>query len=71
MRVVTKKITPFYAVTGIWLCKKEVKRLLSGEDIGIKMYGELDKQPTPFHQDITVHMNEVGRDTGIEVVGME
>ena len=66
MKVVTRKIGPFYAVTGIWLCKKEVQKLLNGEDVALKVTSPLGL----FHQDITVHMHEVGKDTGIEVEGM-
>ena len=66
MKVVTRKIGKFYVVTGIWLCEKEVRKLLSGEEVALKVTSPL----SPFHQDITVHMDEVGKDTGIEVEGV-
>ncbi|KKK68861.1 hypothetical protein LCGC14_2939800 [marine sediment metagenome] len=68
MLVITNKIGYHYVVTGIWLCKKEVRRLLNGEDIGLIVYAE---PPKSFQQSITVHMHKVGEDNGIYVEGLD
>ena len=62
MQVAINRVGFFHAATGIWLCRAEILKLLDGEAIGLGLRGH-----DGFSQDITVHMDEIGRVSGIHV----